>query len=373
MRADGDAGAPEGYRRVASGRTVTGVEPDVLGPPYERQTIDLGTDDEGPVVATLVRRRAERPTRRAVLYTHGFTDYFFQAHLGHFFAERGWDFYALDLRKHGRSLLPHQTPNFCREIGDYFPELDAAAKIIRDDDGHDTLLAMGHSTGGLVMPLWAHARRDAGIIDGVFLNSPFFDLNAPWLLRRPLAAAAARLGRRAPRRVLPFGLGTVYSETIHADHRGEWQYDLEWKPLAGFPVRAGWLNAIRTGQRQLRAGLDIQVPVLLACSTRSFKGTRWHESAALADAVLDVEHMVRWAPRLGRHVTVARFDGGMHDLTLSGPAVREQVFAEVGRWAEAFLGAGPTDVRPEPVDAGVPGGRRPADEPDPADAAAQSG
>ncbi|GHJ06123.1 hypothetical protein TPA0907_04900 [Micromonospora humidisoli] len=322
------------------------MEQDVLGPPYERQTIDLGTDDEGPVVATLVRRRADRPTGRAVLYVHGFVDYFFQTHLADFYAERGWDFYALDLRKYGRSLLPHQTPNFCRDLSDYFPELDAAATIIRDEDGHDTLLAMGHSTGGLLISLWAHARRDAAAVDGLVLNSPFFDLNAPWLVRRPLAAAVSRLGRRAPHRILPFGLGTVYGESLHADHRGEWTYDLAWKPLAGFPVRAGWLAAIRTAQRQLRAGLDIPVPVLVACSTRSFRGTRWHDSAALADAVLDVEHMVRWAPRLGRHVTVARFDGGKHDLVLSGPAVREQVFTEVGRWAEAFLGAGPTPTTP---------------------------
>ncbi|MFC0503032.1 alpha/beta hydrolase [Micromonospora costi] len=318
------------------------MEPDVLGPPYERQTIDLGTDDEGPVVATLVRRRADRPTRRAVLYVHGFVDYFFQTHLADFFAERGWDFYALDLRKYGRSLLAHQTPNFCHDLGDYHAELDAAARIIRDDDGHDVLLAMGHSTGGLILSLWAHARRDAGVVDGLVLNSPFFDINAPWVVRRPLAAAVSRLGRRAPHRVLPFGLGTVYGESIHADHRGEWSYDLAWKPLAGFPVRAGWLGAIRTAQRQLRAGLDIPVPVLVACSTRSFRGRQWHESAGLADAVLDVEHIVRYAPRLGRHVTLARFDGGLHDLTLSGAAVREKVLTEVGRWAEAFLHAGPT-------------------------------
>ena len=104
---------------------------DVLGPPYERHTIDLGTDDEGPVVATLVRRRADKPSRRAVLYVHGFVDYFFQTHLADFFVEHGWDFYALDLRKYGRSLLPHQTPNFCRSLTDYYPELDEAARIIR--------------------------------------------------------------------------------------------------------------------------------------------------------------------------------------------------------------------------------------------------
>src|SRR5688572_31755509 len=109
-----------------------GVVVDILGEPYRSRVIDLGHDEEGPVVATLVRRRAETPTGRAVLYVHGFVDYFFQTHLADFFVERGWDFYAIDLRKYGRSLRPHQTPNFCRDITDYYPELDAAARLIRD-------------------------------------------------------------------------------------------------------------------------------------------------------------------------------------------------------------------------------------------------
>jgi alpha-beta hydrolase superfamily lysophospholipase len=313
------------------------VQTDVLGPPYEQHTIDLGTDDEGPVVATLVRRRGETPSRRAVLYVHGFVDYFFQTHLADFFVERGWDFYALDLRKYGRSLLPHQTPNFCRSLTDYFPELDEAARIIRDDDGHDQLLVAGHSTGGLITSLWSHARSGRGIVDGLFLNSPFFDFNAPWFVRRPLVASVGRTSTRSPYRIVPMGVSGLYGQSLHAEHRGEWAYDLQWKPLRGFPVRTGWLEAIRRGQRRLRAGLTIDAPVLLACSTRSFRGTRWHEGIRLADAVLDVEHMVRWAPRLGRHITLARFDGGMHDLVLSGEKVRTEVFNELGRWGDAFL------------------------------------
>ena len=107
------------------------MEIDVLGEPYERRVIDLGRDDEGPVVATLVSRRAARSDGRAVLYVHGFVDYFFQTHLADFFVDRGWDFHAIDLRKYGRSLLPHQTPNFCRDVSEYFPELDAAAESDR--------------------------------------------------------------------------------------------------------------------------------------------------------------------------------------------------------------------------------------------------
>ena len=329
------------------------MEIDVLGPPYERHTIDLGTDDEGPVVATLVRRRADRPSRRAVLYVHGFVDYFFQTHLADFFVERGWDFYALDLRKYGRSLLPHQTPNFARSLTDYFPELDEAARIIREEDGHDQMLVGGHSTGGLITSLWAHSRHGQGIVDGLFLNSPFFDFNLPWVVKRPLMTALVGVNVRNPYRKMPTASLGLYGESLHTDHRGEWTYDLAWKPIAGFPVTAGWLNAIRRGQRRLRAGLSIDAPVMVACSTRTFRGRAWSEDVRISDVVLDVEHIVRWAPRLGPRVTIARFDGGIHDLTLSGKEVRTAVFRELARWVDAFLPAPGTpeiDIPPAPED-----------------------
>jgi alpha-beta hydrolase superfamily lysophospholipase len=329
------------------------VEIDVLGRPYERHTIDLGTDDEGPVVATLVRRRGDTPSRRAVLYVHGFVDYFFQTHMADFFIERGWDFYALDLRKYGRSLLEHQTPNFCRSLTDYYPELDEAARIIRATDGHDQLLVAGHSTGGLITSLWSHSRQGRGIIDGLFLNSPFFDFNVPWLLRRPLMSVVAGTSRRNPYRILPMSTLGLYGQSLHSDHRGEWMYELAWKPVTGFPVRTGWLDAIRRGQRKLRAGLNIDVPVLVACSTRTFRGKDWTEDVRVTDSVLDVEHIARWAPKLGPRVTIARFVGGMHDLTLSGKDVRAEVFAELGRWVDAFLpapGAPEAQVPPAPED-----------------------
>jgi alpha-beta hydrolase superfamily lysophospholipase len=340
---------------------------DVLGTPYRKRVIDLGRDDEGPVVATLVSRTAARPTGRAVLYVHGFVDYFFQTHLADFYVDRGWDFHAIDLRKYGRSLLPHQTPNFCRRISDYFPELDEAARLI----GARQLLVNGHSTGGLIASLWAHERRRDGVVDGLFLNSPFFDFNTNWVRRRPLLAAVSAVGRRAPYRVVPLGMTTVYGESISAQHRGEWAYDLAWKPVEAFPIRAGWFGAIRAAQRQVRAGLNIAVPILVASSTRSFRGAKWHDTATLADAVLDVEHIARYAPRLGRHVTLVRIDGGLHDLTLSGPAVREQVFSEVGRWIDAYLpdpaptaaptDAAPTDAAPTDAAAAAPAdGSRPS-------------
>ena len=89
---------------------------DVLGEPYTVEVLDLGEDAEGPVRATLVHRPAPEPTDRAVLHVHGFADYFFHTEYAEWWNARGHDFYALDLRKYGRSILAHQTPNYVEDL-----------------------------------------------------------------------------------------------------------------------------------------------------------------------------------------------------------------------------------------------------------------
>jgi alpha-beta hydrolase superfamily lysophospholipase len=323
------------------------VETDVLGVPYQQRRIELEPDYEGEVVATLVSLRASAPTRRAVLYLHGYVDYFFQTHLAEFFTARGYDFYALDLRKHGRSLLSHQTPNFCRDIAEYYPEIDAAIKIIREEDGHDTVLLNGHSTGGLFAALYAHRVRGRGVLQGVFLNSPFLEFNAPWLMRRGLAPLVNLIGRLSPLSGIGQQLGTTYGSTIHADYQGEWKYDLKWKPLNGYKIHAGWVRAITKGHRQAQRGLAIDVPILIASSARSYVG-KLADGAHHADSVLNVKDMARYGPGLGRDVTLVKIEGGLHDLTLSAPPVRAALFEQVDRWLRATPGLGVEEPVPQP-------------------------
>ena len=130
---------------------------DVLGAPYTARTLPLRPDDEGAVVATLVSRRAARPTNRAVLHVHGFADYFFQTVAADWWVERGYDFYALDLRKYGRSWLPHQTPTYVADVTTYYEDLDAALAVVASE--HDHVVMSAHSTGGLTVPLWMHDRQ----------------------------------------------------------------------------------------------------------------------------------------------------------------------------------------------------------------------
>ncbi|MEV8097658.1 alpha/beta hydrolase [Kitasatospora sp. NPDC085879] len=313
---------------------------DILGEPYEAVELPLADDEEGAVSATLVRRLVPG-SQRAVLYVHGYVDYFFQTHLADHYTAAGYSFYALDLRKYGRSLRPHQSPNFVRDLTAYDEELDAAVRIIREVDGHTQLLVNGHSTGGLVTALWADRRAGSGLVDAMFLNSPFLSMPAAAAVRTLGAPAVEALGRVAGLRKLPAPLNPHYVHSLHRAHKGSWEFDLSLKPAEGFPLYAGWLAAIQRGHRAVRRGLAIDCPVLLMASTASTVTNRWDDALRTTDGVLRADDIAALGPRLGRNVTVLRIEGGVHDLVLSGEQARGQVFTELDRWLATYLPAVP--------------------------------
>jgi alpha-beta hydrolase superfamily lysophospholipase len=314
---------------------MTGArEVDVLGKPYQRETIELAPDDEGEVVATLVSRRT-RGRRKAVLHVHGFADYFFQTVAADFWTEQGYDFYALDLRKYGRSLLPHQTPTFITDLGAYYAELNEAYRLITDRDRHDHVVISAHSTGALVTALWLHDTHRR--VAGVFFNSPWLDLQGSFLLRTAGTKAIDQVGLRRPYQAIPRSVSGLYAKSLHREHHGEWDFDLTWKPIESFPVYAGWLRAIRRGHARLHRGVEIGAPLLMVSASSSGHAREHSELVSSTDIVLDVEQMWRWAPKLGHHVTMVRIEGAIHDVTLSIEPVRKRAFDEIERWLSAYV------------------------------------
>lgn len=316
-----------------------GWQPDVLGDGFEALTLPLDDDDEGEVVATLVRYLPSeavgtRPAR-AVLYVHGWNDYFFQTPLARFWHAQGAAFFALDLRKYGRSLRPHQTPNYVDDLAAYDEELDAAVAVVRDELGaRARVMVMGHSTGGLVTPLWA--QRRPGLLSGMVLTAPWLELTGSTVLRALSMPVVQALARTQPKAPLITSDPGFYARTVHVTHGGEWTYDQAWRPTPYFPIRPGWLEAVLTGHAQVARGLDLPFPVLVAISARSALHARWRESMREADSVLDVDLLARRAVLLGPVVTVVRVPGALHDLTLSRAPARERFYAEVTRWTAAY-------------------------------------
>jgi alpha-beta hydrolase superfamily lysophospholipase len=273
---------------------------------------------------------------RAVLYLHGWNDYFFQAHVADYLTDLGYDFYALELRRYGRSIRPGQLRGFIANLDDYSLELDAAADLIAAD--HDRLMLMGHSTGGLIAALWA--ARNADRLEGMILNSPWLDLQGSAIVRALGAPVIDVLGSRAPTSIIRVPDLGFTARSLHISLGGEWDYDLTLKSRPSPPIRTGWLRAVLLGHQRVAAGLGIGVPILVLASARTEFARRWHEGLRVVDSVLDVEQTAARAVRLGPHVTVVRIPDGLHDLTLSAPRVREQALDEIGRFVEAYVKRG---------------------------------
>ena len=145
---------------------------------------------------------------------------------------------------------------------------------------------------------------------------------------RALAALAPAFpfAKRPPRGPVP------YLQSIHTDYRGEWAFDLQWRPLCGFPIYAGWLLAILRAHRRLRRGLAPRCPVLVLHAATSVAGREWHPGFQSGDSVLNVAQIRAGSRHLGPGITVVEVRDGLHDLVLSRPEVREQVFATLFGW-----------------------------------------
>ncbi len=281
-------------------------------------------DYEGQVITTIIEAHAQKASGRAVLYVHGYTDYFFQEHFAEQVVNSGVDFYAVDLRKYGRSLLPWQRPNYCRDMSEYYPDIDKAVDMIIAAGNTDITL-IGHSTGGLLCSLYCAFGGARRSISRLILNSPFLEFNAPWAVRKTVIPVVSALGRVFPYASIKSLLSPVYFESVHSSEKGQWDFNTEYKPKTGFPLYFAWVGAVRRGQMAVKRGLDIPIPILVMCSEESYKGRTWHEKVMSTDTVLDVAHIRRYGMRLGRDVQVLSFRGGLHDLVLSKREVREAV------------------------------------------------
>ena len=361
---------------------------DVLGADYESRTIPLMDDDAGPVVATLIRYRGRassaptsspaapalspapttsptdthsasseatpQPPHFVLLYIHGRNDYFFQRELAEDIDGCGGAFYALDLRRYGRSLRPGQRMGFVSNLSLYDEDISEALDLIREDYPDLPLVLMGHSTGGLLATLWAN--RHPGALDGLILNSAWLEMQTMASMRSAVAPILERIASRNPMWAVPGGDGPDHygrslregwnaldtplpdSLAAYPDDPAVkgWSYALEWKRPGSYPAYAAWLEAILDGHENIASSVHLDIPVLSMMSTSSYFGEEFSEAVFSSDVVLDREVILERSARLGPLVTMASFPG-KHDLLLSDPQVRAEVYETMNRWIGAFI------------------------------------
>lgn len=298
---------------------------------FSQDILKLKADNEGDVIAVLLNSRFNIGNRRSVLYIHGYVDYFFHPHLCEEFHKNEFDFYALDLRKYGRSILPHQTPNFCQNIEEYYEEINMAIERISKQSS--SVYLFGHSTGGLLLSCYMNNGALKGKISGLILNSPFLDMTHPSYQTRLAYKASKLITWFKPDAKIEGVLSPIYAKSVHKDFYGEWDFNLNWKPIKGFSTYLKWYRAIVKAQRSLVKS-NIEVPVLLMHSNESFQPKAYDEKVMKTDTVLNIDDMIRIGPSLGKSVTLIGIKDGMHDLFLSTKEVRKTSFRELFVWLD---------------------------------------
>lgn len=306
-------------------------QPDYLGEGFQALTLAQPDDYEGKVVCTLVRKPAPEKRTKAVLHVHGFNDYFFNTELAREFNDQGFNFYALDLRKCGRSWLPHQKFNNVRDLNEYDQDIDEALKIIRNE-GNEKILLSGHSMGGLIMLLYAAKNQDKDWFDAVFLNSPFFEQHKDVVTKKIVIPLVASLGKHWPDIDVPGRFSKFYGPSLHKNDFGEWDYDLNLKPHIMPLANMGWVKAIHEGQKKVWKGIELKKPLLIMHSATSVSGSKWNEKFKHADLVVNVKDIIRRSKKIKGNCKVISLDGAVHDVMLSSKPVREKVYQELFRW-----------------------------------------
>jgi len=320
-------------------------QPDLLGEGFSYRPLPLADGS----TATLVWHRPRKMLRLApplrgiaVLYVHGWSDYFFQKELAEFLSEAGADFYALDLRHYGRNLPADHasglsatiSPGFTTDLQEYFEEFDAAHRIISSAHPGTRFVMLAHSTGGLSASMYAAANPNK--VDALALNSPWLEFQASEIGRTALARIIQAASTRNPHRYLPTVDPGFYTRTVSNQFNGEWDYDLGWRPVNGFKLTAGFIGAVFAAQAKVKKGLDLQMPTLVMLSAEDYLLPRWHDTATRADVALNVQVVAQRSLDLGRELHVVRLPGALHDIFLSAPMVRAKAYRSLGSWLAAL-------------------------------------
>jgi alpha-beta hydrolase superfamily lysophospholipase len=294
--------------------------------------INLGSENGQDLIATLLSYPLQdSSSSKAVLYIHGFGDYFFQLHLASFYHRLGFNFYALDLRRSGRSLKNNMRNNYTADLTEYFQEIDSAVARIKLNNKH--LVINAHSQGGLIASLYANEKGVEDVVDAYVLNSPFFDLKTNFILS--IAELYYNvIGKFNPTHPLPIGPEGLYTKSLHKDYYGEWEFNTTWKPIEGVPLYAGWVRAVRKGHQLVENGLQIEKPILVLHSDRTIQTATFEPEVLESEIVLEVNDIKRGATKLGSQVTIVEIPGAIHDVVLSKESVRNQAFSEIENWLD---------------------------------------
>jgi len=166
------------------------------------EAVIMPTMAAGGTAAAVFRRRADRPSRRAVLHLHDLAESFAPADLARWYNDRGFHFYVADLDP--RMSLATPARRAVRPAVARLGQLDLACAHLRETEGITKIILSAQGPASLTAALWCGAGRDCPRADALILTDPVFGRAAPASLDIPcpvLVISGGSARRDRPRRI----------------------------------------------------------------------------------------------------------------------------------------------------------------------------
>ncbi|PKN15678.1 MAG: alpha/beta hydrolase, partial [Deltaproteobacteria bacterium HGW-Deltaproteobacteria-24] len=218
------------------------------------QTLPLKTKHHD---ATLIYQIVPNASK-AILYIHGFNDYFFNEAFAQKFVENGYSFFAIDLHHYGRNLTSDSKPYYFQDIKEFDEEISLAIRTIKEGFNTQDITLYGYSQGALIATLYAY---NYNTIDRLILDSAFFDFYFdPWIENMALPVVAC-IGKWFPTFKINSSSPNVFAQSLHQSFNGEWEFDLNLKSThTNAPIYLGWIHAIYEAQQIIHNKIDLNIP-----------------------------------------------------------------------------------------------------------------
>jgi len=262
------------------------------------------------------RRYSPKGEVRAVLlFVHGLAEHSGRyVHVMNFFAERGFDCWAVDYRCHGKSpgLRVHIS-----HFDEFLADIETARRLVRAEQPDPPFYLIGHSQGGLLV-LRNTLDQPEGL-DGIIVSSPFLGLHPDAAPSAPLQVVANIVSTFLPKQMFSKVADPSF---LSRDPRVAESYLAD--PLVSSTVSARWFIQVQAAQADTRArAARLSVPALVMQSGDDRLADPAATRTWAADAPAELVEYVEW-------------DGFYHEM-FNEPE-QEQVFERMIQWLEKRLG-----------------------------------
>ena len=261
--------------------------------------------------------------KKCIIYIHGFNDYFYQYHISDYFMENNYDFYSITLNNYGSTKT--DKIYYINNFKDYFIDIDNSIEYIKNQKNYNNILLFGHSMGGLLSIIYLDSGFYKDYINGLILNSPFFEFYNEKIMIILIKTIGYILGYFFPKIKLrkENNKPNNYSKAI----KKRFYFESKYK-LSTSPVYAGWIKTIIDNQMKIKnKKIKINKPIICLSSDKS--NLKFDDKS---DSILNINDINKYCNFISNNINYIYVKNAIHDIFVSDKETVNNAFYSLEKW-----------------------------------------